>query len=272
MIVLQTFLWIFFALVLLVCAILLLKITVRLKYGEQNAVIIGVGIVRINLTKLREKQENRKKKVKIRKLSKELPKKTEPVIEKSTEKSKETKLPFKEDFSAKVETDSDVIEKNEKKSVTEKNLVSKKVRQAHNKKDGGIVEMLKDFVKGNNLKANLSLLKQILIKTSEKYSKHARIKVNKLKVTVSCPEAADTAVLFGIANGAVCSIAGIIESFGTFGIEQGAIGVYQDYLSGKSKLEVDISLSMRVFGILQCVLAVLGTFLKQKTKKSSPKE
>ena len=72
MIVLQVFLWILFALALLLCLLLAMKFSVRLKYGEQSAVILGLGFVRINLTKLRQRREKKKKKPKIQSLAKSL--------------------------------------------------------------------------------------------------------------------------------------------------------------------------------------------------------
>ena len=242
MIVLQVFLWILFALALLLCLLLVMKFSVRLKYGEQNAVILGLGFVRINLTKLRQRREKKKKKPKIQSLAKSLAK--EQAEQGVNERPKEVT-----------------------KGSVKNGSATTPAEKSQEEKDGGIGQMLKDFVKGKSLTENLALLKNILVQTSERFSKYASIKVKKLKDTDSCPEAADTAVLFGIANGVVCSIVGIIESFSMFSIEKGAVGVYQDYISGKSTFEADIHFSMRVFRLIMCVFPALKAFM---TKGKNP--
>lgn len=278
MIVLQVILWILFALILLVGLTLCLKITVRLKYGEQKAVILGIGIFRINLTKLRERRENRKKKKpKIQQLSKTLPSANKDigVSEKNTTQYKS--VPERTDnasvaSSAKTgeekKTDSDC---SESKKTTEKKSAIEQAKNAHAPKKQSISQMLKAFINGKSLTENLTLLKNILTETSALFSKHAHIKIRKLSVIVSCPDAADTAVLFGIANGVVSSVMGIVEGFGVFDTKNASVGVYQDYISGKSRLLTDISFSMRVFQMLWCLAPTLKAVLNNKTK-SSPKE
>jgi len=275
MIVLQIILWIIFAVFLLVGLLLCLKITVRLKYAEQKAVILGIGFVRINLTKLREKREKRKKKKpKIQRLSKTLPSQKQDTV--ITEKKAQYKsVPERTDnvsvaLSSKTgeekKTDSDSAES---KKMSEKKSALEQAKNAHEPKKQSILQMLKAFIKGKSLSDNLTLLKNILTETSALFSKYALIRIRKLSVIVSCPDAADTAVLFGIANGAVSSVVGIAENFCIFDIKKDAVGVYQDYISGKSRLLTDISFSMRVFRMLWCLTPTLKALLNNKTKSSS---
>jgi len=63
------------------------------------------------------------------------------------------------------------------------------------------------------------------------------------------------------------TVFGIIESFSMFSIEKGAVGVYQDYISGKSTFEADIHFSMRVFRLIMCVFPALKAFM---TKGKNP--
>ncbi len=278
MIVLQVILWILFALILLVGLTLCLKITVRLKYGEQKAVILGIGIFRINLTKLRERRENRRKKrPKIQRLSKTLPSSAQAL------KVNQNKLPEEKSVPEAAKTDIRTLSSathankttdektRENKEPSEKKSSVDNVKNAHSPKKQSLSQMLKAFIKGKNLTENLTLLKNILTETSALFSKHACIKIKRLSVIVSCPDAADTAVLFGIANGVVSSVMGIIEGFRVFDTKNASVGVYQDYTSGKSRLLTDISFSMRVFHMLWCLTPTLKALLNNKNK-SSPKE
>ncbi len=278
MIVLQVILWIIFALILLVGLTLCLKITVRLKYGEQKAVILGIGIFRINLTKLRERRENRKKKrPKIQRLSKTLPsankdvgvsKKNTALYKSVPERTDNASVASSAKTGEEKKTDSDSAES---KKTTEKKSAIEQAKNAHEPKKQSISQMLKAFINGKSLTENLTLLKNILTETSALFSKHAHIRIRKLSVIVSCPDAADTAVLFGMANGVVASVMGIVEDFRVFDTKNASVGVYQDYISGKSKLLTDISFSMRVFQVLWCLAPTLKAVLNNKTK-SSPKE
>ncbi len=276
MIVLQIILWIIFAVFLLVGLLLCLKITVRLKYAEQKAVILGIGFVRINLTKLREKREKRKKKkTKIQHLSKTLPSR-DKISEVFRSKPASTgSIPERTKSESVVLTAKTPAEKkpdantSEKAKPSEKKSALEQAKNAHEPKNQSILQMLKAFIKGKSLSENLTLLKNILTETSALFSKHAHIRIRKLSVIVSCPDAADTAVLFGIANGAVSSVVGIAENFCIFDIKKDAVGVYQDYISGKSRFLVDISFSMRVFRMLWCLTPTLKALLNNKTKSSS---
>ena len=136
----------------------------------------------------------------------------------------------------------------------------------------GNTEYMTELMNGKNLTESLSLVRDIVFETARSFSKYAVIKVTKLSVVVSCEMAADTAIMFGIANGLVSSAIALCESFRIFIIKDGAICVYQDYISGKSKLSLDISLSIRVYHILLCLLPTLKAFINKNNIKSSQKE
>lgn len=246
MIVVRIVLWILFALLLLVCFALALKISIRLKYDQEKSVIIGIWLFRINLTKLKKKREKRrKKKPKVSKLSDVLP--------------------------VSAEDKKSIAQVNEK-SIDSENCDTKEKNNEEQTGSRKVFQMIKALPKEKKLTEKLTLVMNILLQTAQSFSKYATIRLRKFSVIVSCDTAADTAILFGIANSLVSSMLGICDSFRVFKTETGAVSVYQDYLSGKSTLILDISLSMRVFQVLLCLLPTLKTFIKNNNTKSSSKE
>ena len=94
--------------------------------------------------------------------------------------------------------------------------------------------------------------------------KKAKIEIDELCVVVSKPDAADTAVQFGICNGIVVSLLALADSFGKAKIRHENISVSPDFILGKSTLCINITLSAPAGSILW---SVVRGYLKNQFKK-----
>lgn len=107
------------------------------------------------------------------------------------------------------------------------------------------VESVKD-----TLALFLELLKQILGIVGD----DAKIKIDKLSVVVSRPDAADTAVLYGVCGGMVSTILAVASNFSKCKIKEKNVGVTADFIGGTNSIDIDITLSARVIVVYSCLL------------------
>lgn len=114
------------------------------------------------------------------------------------------------------------------------------------------------------LKETLSLVFDIVKSFFDMLGKKAKIEIDELCVVVSKPDAADTAVQFGICNGIVVSLLALADSFGKAKIRHENISVSPDFILGKSTLCINITLSAPAGSILW---SVVRGYLKNQFKK-----
>lgn len=114
------------------------------------------------------------------------------------------------------------------------------------------------FSKGKSEKSSVSdtldFINEILANAAELIGKKASITLRSLVVTVSRPEAADTAVQFGICCGIVSSILALTDIFYKAKISSENVRVVPDFVTGKSSVMADITISASVLSILICIL------------------
>ena len=102
-----------------------------------------------------------------------------------------------------------------------------------------------------------NFIADIIKKVLQFLGKRARIEVESLELVVSKKEAADTAVQFGLACGAVSTVMALCSEFGSYKINYEKVQVVPDFVTGKSSIAVDISLSSRIIWILECGVKIL---------------
>ena len=120
--------------------------------------------------------------------------------------------------------------------------------------------------KKGSVKDTLTLVLDIAKSVLEMMGKKAKIRVNRLSVSVSKPDAADTAIQFGICNGLVSTFLAFTSNFGKSEIKGENISVVPDFVSGKSTIEADITLSAKTVSIL---LSLLKGYMKNQSTKNS---
>lgn len=167
---------------------------------------------------------------------------------------KEKKINLKE-FSAKginkkLKKDSVIIEKKKASESKKRGNKDKK------KKLAGVVE-------------TLELVSELLTQIVGRFLKYLRIKAARVRVTVATDDAAKTALQYGLAVQAVQYILTILENVTNFSVEKnGEISVDCDYCSEKPIIDLDISLSIRVWQFLALLLRAGAVFVTRKSVKN----
>lgn len=115
----------------------------------------------------------------------------------------------------------------------------------------------------------LGLIYDIVKSFGDMLGKRARINIRKLTLSVSRPDAGDTAILFGICQGAVSGIVALSSLFGKSKLNEKNIEVIPDFLSGKSKLCTDIDLSAKTIFVLK---SIISGYISNSSKKQNRKD
>lgn len=116
----------------------------------------------------------------------------------------------------------------------------------------------------SSLKDTITLVYDIVKSVFEMLGKRATIRIDALRVVVSKAEAADTAVQFGLCSGVLTSLLAFTSNFGKSIIKDDNVSIEPDFVSGKSRIELDITLSARVIFVISGL--VRGYFKNQSRK------
>lgn len=91
------------------------------------------------------------------------------------------------------------------------------------------------------------------------------IDIKRLEVAVATDNAADTAILYGEINAAVCGILAYLSNFKNIRTHKGRLDVYCDFYScEKTRISLDAVLSFRIWQLAVTALIALCSFLKGK--------
>ena len=138
--------------------------------------------------------------------------------------------------------------KRKKKQALQQEKKSTKKSSAH------VYEKQKDGGEKSSAADTLTLVFDIVKAVFEMLGKHSKIRIDALKVTVAKDDAADTAVQFGVCSGIVSNILAFTSNFGTAVIKDENVRVEPDFVSGKSRFEADITLSVRALFLLSSLI------------------
>lgn len=124
----------------------------------------------------------------------------------------------------------------------------------------------------------LDMVKKLIMTIFKRFKKYLRVRVYNFSIDVATGDAAKTAILFGAVCGACSLIFEILESAMDFRIKDGAdIGARCDYLSEKTRTNIDVDISISVGQVIKLALAAAGVALwklltAKKTKKMPKQE
>lgn len=119
-----------------------------------------------------------------------------------------------------------------------------------------------------NIIDTLKLVADILSAIKVKFFKYLRVKLAKLGLVLATDDAAKTAIEYGIAVQGVQYIVSILEGITNFSVEKsGYIHVDCDFTSEKTSLDLDITLSLRVWQMIAILIRAGLEFVINSGKK-----
>ena len=102
-----------------------------------------------------------------------------------------------------------------------------------------------------SVKETLSMLLEVIVLIGEVLGKSGKIKISRLNVVVSKPDAEQTAVQFGICCGIVSNILSACSVFGESVIKDNNVSVVPDFCGKETSAVVDVTVSFRVISLFQ---------------------
>lgn len=115
----------------------------------------------------------------------------------------------------------------------------------------------------------LKLVADILFAIKRRFFKYLRIKVAKLNLVVATDDAAKTAIEYGLAVQGVQYIVSFLESITNFSVEKnGSIYVDCDYCTEKTRFDLDITFSLRVWQAAAILIRAGVAFVMNSSKKT----
>ena len=103
----------------------------------------------------------------------------------------------------------------------------------------------------------LGTVKEILEQVLDLFHKKAKIRIDALNVVVSREEAADTAIQFGLCSGIVSAILALASAFGKSIIKDENVSIVPDFITGKSRIETDVTMSVRTCHVIVLAIKLL---------------
>ncbi|MBO5415905.1 MAG: hypothetical protein J6A83_04680 [Clostridia bacterium] len=117
---------------------------------------------------------------------------------------------------------------------------------------------------------NIKMITSLAVLVVERFFKHLRIRLARIKIIVATGDAASTAVMYGAITQSLNILLPLLESVKCFEkLPQSDISVDLDYLAEEPTVDIKLMFSLRVWHTLDIGLSALKTFLKHKFAQMS---
>lgn len=161
----------------------------------------------------------------------------------------------------------------EKQKKKEKKKAAKEKKKAERKSETKEQKKARKSAPKRSVSDWINIAVGVLAVFFQKFTRHFRIKVARLKVNVATGDAASTAIMYGAV---VQSVAYLIELISRItnvdGLEKADIDVKADYLSEKTSLDLCFVFSMRVWHLFDILFGVIGRAIKRFISTSPEKK
>lgn len=158
------------------------------------------------------------------------------------------------------------LEKEKKKTEKKKKLTAEKKKTSELKQK---VAEVSDSSNGSEEKLfSVSSVVELVTTEFPKLSSRLHINIKKLSVTVGGDDAANIAITYGRLEALIGAMLALLdENTSLKPLNDGAVNVQADFLSPKTKLELDASVRISVLSILKTAFAALVWLIKNKSSK-----
>lgn len=120
-----------------------------------------------------------------------------------------------------------------------------------------------------NLVDNLKIIGEVISTFINHFSSHLTLKLAKIYIKVATPDAAQTAILYGVAGGAVDCIVNMLDEITNIKrVKVRSVLVEPDFLSESCEAKINITLSVSGLGAVITLAKTLWKYTKLKNKNS----
>ncbi len=115
----------------------------------------------------------------------------------------------------------------------------------------------------------ISMVRKLVVAVVQRFFKHLRVEIARMKIKIGTGDAALTAVAYGAVSQAVNVLIPVLEPLKNFGLPKTTdFDIQPDFLSESSEVDILLSFSLRVWHVFDVLFGALGAFLKHKFSKS----
>ena len=152
--------------------------------------------------------------------------------------------------------------KAEKKQLAAKEKAAAKEEKEKSKKKKSPQEIV-DIIK---------MVSDLTVTVIERFAKHLRIHIARIKIVIASEDAATTAILYGTVSQSINLLFPVLEDVKNFPrLKNADISVGCDFASTEPQIDIKLGFSIRVWQVLNIALSALVTFLKHKLKADAKK-
>ncbi len=162
----------------------------------------------------------------------------------------------------------------EKKRKFRAKSYDKKLKKIANHKDVRLIDSSKVQDK-SNIVDNIKTIYEILKVIFKSFSQYLHVTLAKIYIKIATPDAAQTAILYGAASASLACIVELLDSYTKLHkIKERSVYIEPDFLSEKSDIRINISLSLSVYGAIAMIIksVIKYYFLKDTNSPINRKE
>ena len=160
-----------------------------------------------------------------------------------------------------------IEKKLQKKAEKKKRSAEEKKRKKAQNKAEGKKKSAQEIV------SLVQMVSSLAVTVIERFSKHLRIKIARIKLVVAGDDAATTAIAFGAISQSINLLLPILEDVKNFNrLKNAEISVDCDFLATEPIVDIKIGFSIRVWQLLHVALAALISLIKHKLRSDIKKD
>lgn len=113
----------------------------------------------------------------------------------------------------------------------------------------------------------IQMVSSLAVAVIQRFAKHLRIKIARIKLVIATDDAATTAIVYGAVSQSLNLLLPVLEDVKNFQkLKKADISVDCDFVSNEPVIDVKLGFSIRVWQVLHIALAALISLIKHKLK------
>ena len=125
----------------------------------------------------------------------------------------------------------------------------------------------------NEIISIIKMVSDLAVTVINRFARHLRIHIAKIKLVIASEDAATTALLYGTVSQSINLFFPVLERVKNFPkLRNADISVDCDFASTEPQIDIKLGFSIRVWQVLHIALSALVTFLKHKLKSDAKKQ
>ena len=150
-----------------------------------------------------------------------------------------------------------------------------KLLKGDNPSPPAIISEISKESKKNGLVENVKMIARLMSSLLKACAPYMKVRLAKVHVFVGSSDAAKTAILYGVVSGAVAILVDNIDEFTNLHkLKKKSIIVEPDFLSDKTTADINVSLSISVYGLIASMLKVMikhNIMINKNSVNNTPK-